>query len=64
MNACQKVIRRVAGQLIKEKKRKIIEGEASGKGYQAKDLLTLLSKLCQLNLHLSQLTSFDSEVQQ
>jgi hypothetical protein len=64
VNECQKVIRRVAGQLIQEKKRKITEGEASGKGYQAKDLLTLLSKLGQSNSHLQQLTGFDSEVQQ
>lgn len=45
MKKCQKVIRRVAGQLIQEKKSKIAEGEASGKGYQAKDLLTLLSEV-------------------
>ncbi|KAJ3558398.1 hypothetical protein NM688_g949 [Phlebia brevispora] len=41
---CQEVIRRVAGRLIQEKKRKIAEAEASGKSYQAKDLLTLLLK--------------------
>ncbi|KAG2016007.1 cytochrome P450 [Coprinopsis cinerea AmutBmut pab1-1] len=41
---CQEVIRRVAGQIIQEKKRKIAEGEASGKPYQGRDLLSLLLK--------------------
>jgi cytochrome P450 len=36
---CQSVIRRVAGQLIQEKKAKAAEG---GKGYQGRDLLSLL----------------------
>ncbi|TFY63818.1 hypothetical protein EVJ58_g3024 [Rhodofomes roseus] len=41
---CQEVIRRVAGNLIQEKKRKIAEAEAQGKTHQGKDLLTLLLK--------------------
>ncbi|KAJ7072405.1 cytochrome-450 hydroxylase [Mycena amicta] len=40
----QKVIRRVAGRLIQEKKQKIQQGEQSGDPYDAKDLLTLLLK--------------------
>lgn len=39
---CQEVIRRVAGHLVQEKKRKIAEGEKSGAGYAGKDLLSLL----------------------
>nr|BAK09372.1 cytochrome P450 [Postia placenta] len=39
---CQGVIRRVAGQLVQEKKRKIAEAEASGVAHQGKDLLSLL----------------------
>ena len=39
---CQEVIRRVAGQLVQEKKHKIAEAERSGSIYQGKDLLTLL----------------------
>ena len=42
MRRCQEVIRRVAGNLIQEKKRKIAEAEAEGKDYQGKDLLSLL----------------------
>jgi hypothetical protein len=39
---CQRVIRRVAGQLVQEKKHKIMEGEKNGKAYAGKDLLSLL----------------------
>ncbi|KAK7035395.1 hypothetical protein VNI00_011926 [Paramarasmius palmivorus] len=41
---CQSVIQRVAGHLIKEKKRKVAEGVTSGYAYEGKDLLTLLLK--------------------
>ncbi|ESK92976.1 cytochrome p450 [Moniliophthora roreri MCA 2997] len=41
---CQSVIRRVAGHLIQEKKRKIADGIKSGYAYEGKDLLTLLLK--------------------
>ncbi|THV08596.1 cytochrome-450 hydroxylase [Dendrothele bispora CBS 962.96] len=41
---CQAVIRRVAGNLIQEKKYKIEEGERSGHAYTGRDLLTLLLK--------------------
>jgi len=41
---CQEVIRRVAGQLIQEKKRKIAEAEEQSTVYQGKDLLSLLLK--------------------
>lgn len=39
---CQTVIRRVAGQLIQEKKRKITEAEEKNQVYQGKDLLSLM----------------------
>ncbi|KAJ3756252.1 cytochrome P450 [Lentinula raphanica] len=39
---CQAVIRREAGNMITEKKRKIAEGARSGKAYQGKDILTQL----------------------
>jgi hypothetical protein len=42
VNRCQEVIRRVAGQLIQEKKRTIMEGEKSGSTHVGKDLLSLL----------------------
>jgi hypothetical protein len=42
---CQRVIKRVAGTLIAEKKTKIAEGEASGKPYEGKDLLSLMRAL-------------------
>ncbi|PCH40422.1 cytochrome P450 [Wolfiporia cocos MD-104 SS10] len=41
---CQEVIRRVAGTLIQEKKRKIAEAEEKGLTHQGKDLLSLLLK--------------------
>ncbi|CCM03723.1 uncharacterized protein FIBRA_05869 [Fibroporia radiculosa] len=41
---CQEVIRRVAGDLVQEKKRKIADAEEKGTVYQGKDLLTLLLK--------------------
>ncbi|TFK44652.1 cytochrome-450 hydroxylase [Crucibulum laeve] len=41
---CQRVIHRVAGELIQEKKRKIAEGEKSGSAYDGKDLLSMLLK--------------------
>ncbi|KZT11803.1 cytochrome P450 [Laetiporus sulphureus 93-53] len=44
VQTCQEVIRRVAGQLVQEKKHKIAEAERSGSIYQGKDLLTLLLK--------------------
>jgi hypothetical protein len=44
---CQEVIRRVAGHLVKEKKRKIMEGEKSNSAFVEKDLLSLL---CMLNI--------------
>ena len=40
----QATIQRVASQLVQEKKRKILEGERTGKSYEGKDLLTLLRK--------------------
>lgn len=42
---CQKVIRRVAGHLIQEKKAKIDEGLKSGVPYAGRDLLSLLREL-------------------
>lgn len=42
---CQAVIKRVAGQLIQEKKHKILESEKSGAMYQGNDLLSLLRAL-------------------
>ncbi|GAW01775.1 cytochrome-450 hydroxylase [Lentinula edodes] len=39
---CQAVIRREAGNMITEKKRKIAEGNETGKAYQGKDILTQL----------------------
>jgi hypothetical protein len=42
VNRCQEVIRRVAGQLIQDKKREITEGEKSGSTRAGKDLLSLL----------------------
>ncbi|KAF5389492.1 hypothetical protein D9757_004321 [Collybiopsis confluens] len=39
---CRAVIRREAGNMITEKKRKIAEGQQSGKAYQGKDILTQL----------------------
>lgn len=39
---CQEVIRRVAGQLVQEHKRKILEGEKGGSGFLGRDLLSLL----------------------
>ncbi|OBZ71480.1 hypothetical protein A0H81_08492 [Grifola frondosa] len=41
---CHKVIERVAGRLIREKKTKISEAEKNGSTYQGKDLLSLLLK--------------------
>ncbi|KII92075.1 hypothetical protein PLICRDRAFT_36852 [Plicaturopsis crispa FD-325 SS-3] len=41
---CQEVIRRVAGKLVQEKKRKISEGERNGVPYEGRDLLSLLLK--------------------
>jgi len=41
---CQEVIRRVAGHLVTEKKRKIMEGEKSNLVFVEKDLLSLLLK--------------------
>lgn len=41
---CQAVIRRVAGRLIQEKKRKILEAEEEASTYSGKDLLSLLLK--------------------
>ncbi|KAF9461315.1 cytochrome-450 hydroxylase [Collybia nuda] len=41
---CQEVIHRVAGQLVQESKRKILDGEKSGSGFYSRDLLTLLLK--------------------
>jgi len=42
---CQEVIRRVAGHLVTEKKRKIMEGEKTGSTFVDKDLLSLLRTL-------------------
>lgn len=42
---CRGVIERIAGQLIQEKKAKIIEGEKSGIPYQEKDMLTRMREL-------------------
>ncbi|TFK22582.1 cytochrome-450 hydroxylase [Coprinopsis marcescibilis] len=44
VDRCQNVIRKVAGELIQDKKRKIEEGQKSGKPYQGRDLLSLLLK--------------------
>ena len=41
---CREVIRRVTGDIIQHKKRKIEEGMRDGKPYEAKDILTLLLK--------------------
>ncbi|TCD65273.1 hypothetical protein EIP91_002834 [Steccherinum ochraceum] len=41
---CKAVIHRVAGQLIQDKKKKILEAEMEGKIYEGRDLLTLLLK--------------------
>lgn len=41
---CQKVVERVAGKLIQEKKRKMAEAAEKGQVYQGKDLLSLLRK--------------------
>ncbi|KAG6844337.1 hypothetical protein H0H87_007613 [Tephrocybe sp. NHM501043] len=41
---CQKIIHRVAGQLIQENKRKISQAEKSGSSFVGKDLLSLLMK--------------------
>ena len=38
----QKVIQRVAGELIQEKKRKMLEAEKNGSVYEGRDLLSLL----------------------
>lgn len=42
MERCQDTIRRVAGKLVQEKKRKIEEAASMGKTYGGKDLLSLL----------------------
>ncbi|KAJ3516711.1 hypothetical protein NMY22_g14142 [Coprinellus aureogranulatus] len=44
VDRCQKVIKRIAGNLIQEKKQKIQEGQRSGIPYAGKDLLSLLLK--------------------
>ncbi|TEB37603.1 cytochrome-450 hydroxylase [Coprinellus micaceus] len=44
IDQCQEVIKRVAGNLIQEKKRKIEEGLKSGIPYAGRDLLSLLLK--------------------
>jgi hypothetical protein len=44
VDKCQKVIERVAGTLIREKRRKMEEAEEKGQTYQGKDLLSLLRK--------------------
>lgn len=41
---CHKVIERVAGTLIQEKKRKMAEAAEKGEAYQGKDLLSLMRK--------------------
>ena len=41
---CHKVIHRVAGQLVQEKKAKIIQGQIEGIPYAGRDLLSLLSE--------------------
>lgn len=40
------MIQRVAGQLIQEKRQKLLEAEKDGSTYQAADLLTMLSRFC------------------
>ena len=42
VHRCQEVIHRVAGQLVQEKKRKIVDGDKAGSAYAGKDLLSLL----------------------
>ncbi|KAI0090301.1 cytochrome P450 [Irpex rosettiformis] len=44
VSRCREVIHRVAGRLIQEKKRKIMEAQAKGQTYGGKDLLSLLLK--------------------
>lgn len=44
MERCQDTIHRVAGQLVKDKKRKMEEVLSEGKSYEGKDLLSLLCK--------------------
>ncbi|EIN11806.1 cytochrome-450 hydroxylase [Punctularia strigosozonata HHB-11173 SS5] len=40
----QAVIKRVAGELIQQKKRRMVEGERAGKPYEGRDLLSVLLK--------------------
>ena len=41
---CREIIHRVAGQLVQEKKKKVMKGEKEGSAYGGKDLLSLLRK--------------------
>lgn len=40
----QEIIQRIGGGIIREKTKKILEGEKNGSGYEGVDLLSLLSK--------------------
>lgn len=42
VDKCKAVIHRVAGQLIQERKQKILDAENTGKTYEGRDLLTLM----------------------
>lgn len=52
VNRCTGVIERVAGQLVKDKKQKILDCEKSGTTHAGKDLLSLLRKLIPLSLSI------------
>lgn len=61
---CQEVIHRVAGNLVSEKKKKIMEGEKSGYAFEGKDLLSLLCSYTVLaSFPFTVLTDGHSEVQ-
>ena len=45
---CQEVIRRVAGELVQEKKHKLMESNKTGSSHNGKDLLSLLCQLVSL----------------
>jgi hypothetical protein len=46
---CREIIHRVAGTLVQESKKKVMEGEKEGSAYGGKDLLSLL-RMSQLYL--------------
>lgn len=50
VDKCKAVIHRVAGQLIQERKQKILDAENAGKTYEGRDLLTLMCPCSTLTL--------------